>query len=282
MSACGKFILGGEHSVVSRGRALAFPIAQWRLSAELHTDRRGLWSNGTELEEAHWLKVQEVLQLYGASHVSSVSVTSDIPISKGLGSSAALCVELARQCTQASGDALAKLAREGESIFHGVSSGVDPYTITLEQPIVFHSTNCQHRALDLSIFRRARLRFVLRDSGQTHSTAAVIAAVTKTKTNNPLIWQDLMDALATNAEGMLKAFEHEPRQLGRLMNDSHFRLLQLGVSTDTLDDLAEDSRNRGALGAKLTGAGCGGYIIALFPEEQALQLGEEFTVLPTI
>ena len=76
-----------------------------------------------------------------------------------------------------------------------------------------------------------------------------------------------------NAEAMLRCFEGQPRKLGRIMNDSHFRLMQLGVSCESLDDIAEKLRKEGALGAKLTGAGKGGFVLALFDTSRAQELG---------
>ncbi|MBS1985227.1 MAG: mevalonate kinase [Bdellovibrionales bacterium] len=266
-SSCGKFILGGEHSVVHRGRALAFPLRQLTLSYEESADHAGLWLNGEQRSEEEWKKIQELCRRMGAAHaVKGVRVESQLPVGGGLGSSAALCTAMARfYRPELQGEELALLAMHGEELFHGRPSGVDPFTIALDQPIAFSSADRRWRALQCDQFQRSELCFVLVDSGERHRTAEVIAATKGLQERTPLIWDDLMDSLSTNAERMIAAFEREPAtQLGRLMNDTHLRLSYLGVSDAALDKVVEDLRSRGALGAKLTGAGRGGFALGLF------------------
>lgn len=280
--ACGKFILGGEHSVVYRGRALAFPLPKLELHYREHRNaQKKLILNGKIESES---RLDRLLQLRSALGIESscpgIEIKSDIPLGAGLGSSAALCVAMLRAHFPAlSGTELAQRALIGERLFHGKPSGVDPYTVALEQAIAFRAQDASVQTLDTRSFREAQLCFVLKDSGTRHETLNVVSQVQKVKEETPLIWDDLMDALATNAQAMIEAFEKRPATaLGRLMNDSHFRLIQLGVSNETIDDIADEFRKAGALGAKITGAGQGGFVLGLFYESALPSLGEDLLV----
>lgn len=237
----------------------------------------GLVINGQKRSIEEFQKLLELRKMVGAkTSVRGLAVQSAIPIGAGLGSSGALCTALAKLHTDSDPERVARAAWEGEKLFHGRPSGVDPFTIAAGCPIVYRASDQNWRPLALEKFRKAELCFVLKDTGLRHSTVQVIQAVSRVREQTPLIWEDLMDALATNAENMVRAFEENPGvELGRLMNDSHFRLIQLGVSCDELDSTVEELRNAGALGAKLTGAGRGGFVLSLFRKEAAAELGKQ-------
>lgn len=275
--ACGKFILGGEHSVVYRGRALAFPLTNLQLRyRETAVASQKLILNDKIESDARLSRLLELRRALGIeSPCPGIEINSDIPLGAGLGSSAALCVAMLRAHFPAlTGTELAQRALVGERLFHGRPSGVDPYTVAIEKPIAFRAQDTSVIELDTRAFREERLCFVLKDSGTRHETLNVVSQVQKVKQETPLIWEDLMDALATNAQAMIAAFEKAPRTtLGRLMNDSHFRLIQLGVSNEKIDDIAEDFRKAGALGAKVTGAGQGGFVLGLVDESAIEAMG---------
>lgn len=282
-SACGKFILGGEHSVVVKGRALGFPVKSLSLTVEESQEFDGLKINNEKHPMSEFRKILEIRKILGASStVRGISIQSTIPIGGGLGSSAALCTALAKLHLKGLPmEDLARSALQGERLFHGKPSGVDPFTIAVGRPIVYRASDQSWRALNTERFTQAGLCFVLKDTGLRHRTDEVIRAVTTVRSETPLIWEDLMDTLAQNAELMVKAFEESPTQgLGRLMNDSHFRLLQLGVSCETMDTVVEELRSQGALGAKLTGAGRGGFVLGLFRREDAEKLPREGVLIP--
>jgi len=277
--AVGKFLLGGEHSVLFKGRALSFPLPQLRLY--YHEDEEtlapGLHLNGERRSHEHFEQLAALrAALFPARPTArNLVIQTDIPLGGGLGSSAALCTALCRYNDDQNLNpvALATKALEGERFFHGISSGVDPFTVSFERPLVFRSEGLNACELDTRFFAEADLVFALFDSGLRHRTDDVVRGVSLVKEKTPLIWEDLMDALATNVEMMLKAIEgREATTLGRLMNDTHFRLIQLGVSNDVLDDLVEKLRRQGALGAKLTGAGRGGFVLGLFQEKDLERL----------
>ena len=288
-SFCGKFILGGEHSVVYKGQALAIPLSQLRLSIESIEESHntsgtpGLWVNGTRHSSEHWELLQALVRMLKgpSAQIHSLHLRSTIPIGAGLGSSAALCATLAKYFyPELNGVELAKLALSGERVFHAKPSGVDPYVVALEKPIVFQAQSQSYRELDLNKFHDSGLKFVIVNTSQPHNTAKVIEKVSSLKEELPLLWSDLIDALSQNADRMAHALEQSPRlELGKLMNDTHFRLVQLGVSIEEIDDLVKNLRKAGALGAKLTGAGLGGAVVALFEADQIPALKQEHFVV---
>ncbi len=269
--APGKFILGGEHSIVYQGRALAFPLPKVALQyLESSQGESGFFLNSEKCSDSHTqniYKLREALKIRANFH--RIEVQTQIPFGAGLGSSAALCTAMLRfHFKDLAAKELALQALEGEKLFHEKPSGVDPFVVAIEKPIAFHSQSLEWKEIELENFYRQDLCFVLVDSGERHRTLEVIEIVSKLRKECPLIFSDLIDALASNAESMLKALAHDPKKdLGRLMNDTHFRLLQLGVSTEALDDLQAKMLQLGARGAKLTGAGKGGFMLCLFERE---------------
>jgi mevalonate kinase len=271
-SACAKFILGGEHSIVDRGQALCIPLKNKTLEVK-ETLEPGLFVNDDEMSGLVFEKIQELRKLFGApSTTSGLSIHTDIPIGAGLGSSAALCTALARMYGRAEGQQLAEMALSGERFFHGNPSGIDPYTVSLEKPLVFgHDKN--FRGLDTRSFDNSNLCFVLKDSKLRHNTIEIIHQVKHFKEKSFAAWDSIMKGLSENAFQMIEAFEKVPSRLGSLMSDSHKKLQALGVSNSALDSVVEELLKCGALGAKLTGAGGGGFALGLFTRAQAQNAG---------
>ncbi len=268
-SACAKFILGGEHSIVTRGRAIALPLKNLRLEVEIGDSTQPQLMVNLQKRTGDELKLlQELCRRVGAKSIpSKIEIKSDIPIGSGLGSSASLSTALAKLYhPESSREEIAQLALKGEEIFHRNPSGIDPFTIALEEAIAFRSRDQSWKTVSMKGALMSDCRFLLFDSGQIHQTADVQKSVEKTKLENPLIFDDLMDAMATNAERMIDAFENAKlRELGALMKDSHFRLIQLGVSNDSINEMTDKiNALPGCFGSKLTGAGCGGFILGLF------------------
>lgn len=277
-SACAKFILGGEHSVVVRGLALAFPLPHVTLTVSISdldqtakTDRR-LTINGTLRSQEELAIVQNLCLRLGAKFAPSIiDIESLVPMGAGLGSSAALSTALAKIFSPGLNENdLAKVALNGEELFHRHPSGVDPFTIAIGRPIIFRSENKAWKPLPCEKFLKAGLSFALFNSGLTHKTAEVQAIVAEKKTEHPDIYESLMDALANNVKEMQAAFENgNGPQLGHLMNSSHSYLHQLGVCPPEINELTKNVLAlEGCLGAKLTGAGCGGFVLGLFSRRQ--------------
>jgi len=277
--ACGKFILMGEHSVVHGGSAIGFPLRNKKLQVEIDPLIDGVFVNGekqTHETREHLFELVKILNIpfprgYG------LKVDSEIPIGGGLGSSAALCCALLRATSELSGEDLAKQALMGEHYFHGKSSGVDPYTIALECPMEFQSQEQAYTPLSLEKFQSENLCIGLVDSGHRHITKDVVEAVSLCRENSASQFREIMAQLQSLETQAIVALEKSPEALGPLMNQAQNLLEKLGVSDDGIQDRIKRASRLGAMGAKLTGAGRGGYVICLLEKTQQKSFLEEFS-----
>jgi mevalonate kinase len=201
-----------------------------------------------------------------------ILVNSEFPYGLGLGSSAASCV-----ATVAAVDSLfhkpdkqyvCDKAIKSERLIHNNSSGADCYISTFGG-LMYYIKNTGFN----KIYCRKDLSLVIGNTGIRHSTGALVSSVKKFKDEN----SSLFDSLSRRAENICQdAFtaitKGDERKLGKLMRENHTLLQQIGVSNDKIDDLVNACVENGALGAKLTGAGGGGIMIALVPQEQKLKI----------
>ncbi len=194
----------------------------------------------------------------------NVEVRSRIPVAAGLGSSAAVAVSAAAAASWLSAGRLEeelifKAALEAEKLIHITPSGVDP-AISTYGGLIAYKKGEGIRRLEIG----AHLELVVGDTGLKRSTGALVAAVRALKDRRPGLFSKLLEAaeeLVDEALGALK--EGNLRALGELMDISHGLLASIGVSNAALERLVHAARRAGALGAKLTGAGGGGCMIAL-------------------
>ncbi len=286
-SAPGKVILFGEHAVVYGHPAVAVPVTQVRakaiVSAEpnsppgqvrLMAPEVGLDSTLDHLPETHPLAVvitkgMAVMQL---SHLPActIRITSTIPIAGGMGSGAAVSVAALRALSASVGHPLdeaqiSELVYESEKIYHGTPSGIDNTVITYSQPVYY----VKGRPVEILKVKRP-FTLVIADTGITSSTAEVVGAVRQAWEHDRQRFEQLFDAAGSIARAGREAIEvGTVDAIGPLMDDNHALLQQMGVSSPALDRLVEAARSAGAMGAKLSGAGRGGSMIALVAPESA-------------
>jgi len=280
-TAPGKIILFGEHAVVYGRPAIAVPVLQVRAKATVNFDPRaapglvkvrapdiGLEASLSDLPENHPIaavlrKAASTMQL---SHIPActIQVTSTIPIAGGMGSGAAVSVALLRALSAALGHPLADeqvstLAYEVEVIHHGTPSGIDNAVIAYAKPVWY----VKGKAIEtLQVLRPFTL--LIGDTGVQSPTASVVSEVRQDWENAGEQFERLFDAVGAVALAARQAIETGAVDaLGPLMDDNQALLHQIGVSSTELDGLVEAARAAGALGAKLSGAGRGGNMIAL-------------------
>ena len=264
-SAAGKVILLGEHGVVYGRHALAVPIPdavsvtiaradapQHKLPEEFVT----LLLAELGIEERGW----------------RIDVDSRLPFGKGLGSSASLAVAMARAFDAELGlqldDARVNaIAFASETLAHGTPSGIDNTIATYARPMLF----CNDGGLQLSDVKISDAPSLLVAWGdETGRTGEMVAGVRERHARSPAHFDalfDQMDELSrAGAECLASA---DWTGLGELMNICHGLLNAIGVSTPTLERVVALARSAGAVGAKLTGAGGGGSIVALCPQGTA-------------
>lgn len=189
----------------------------------------------------------------------------------GIGASAASCVAIARAFASyfdlnLSDDEINEIAYEGEKGYHGNPSGVDNTASTYGGLIWFER---EEPNVIQKIPISNPVEIVIGNTGKVADTAAAVAGVKERKEKNPEKYQGIFDRAENIAYLAKTALEEgDYQEVGKLMNENHKLLQQIEVSSKELDFLVNIAREQGALGAKLTGGGLGGNMIALTPGKE--------------
>ena len=283
-TAPGKVILFGEHAVVYGQPALAVPVSQVQATAVLTPGGDVFWIEARDLSRAYrWedgppddplaAAVEQVRARAGLDRLppARLSVSSTIPIASGLGSGAAVATAAVRVLAQFLGLTLgpadvSALVFETEKLLHGTPSGIDNTVVGFGQPVYFV------KGQPPQPFRVARpFHLLIADTGRPSPTRITVGDVRAAYTREPERYGGLFAAagdLARRARRLIEA--GQPDALGLLMTRNHALLQTLGVSSPELDQLVAAAGQAGALGAKLSGGGRGGNMLALVtPERQA-------------
>ncbi|MGA2488870.1 MAG: mevalonate kinase [Anaerolineales bacterium] len=288
-SAPGKIILFGEHAVVYGRPALAVPVTQVQATATVDENSRGgIWieapninlsSELSQLAPDHPLAAV-INSVFSALSIArppacTVYIQSTIPVAAGLGSGAAVSVAILRALSAFLGKPLPdervnKLAYEVEKFHHGTPSGIDNTVVTYAKPVYF--IKGQH----IKSFRvGAPFTIVIGDTGISAPTKESVEALRKLWEADMSRWEKVFDQIGEIVWDARQAIERgDTAELGILMDANHALLQEMTVSSVELDHLTETARKSGALGAKLSGGGRGGNMIALVRRENAPALAE--------
>jgi len=280
-SAPGKAILLGEHAVVYDQPAIAVPIpgiaAQVEINELLPPKPDAIHIEALDLRFSQWFRdrdssdpliaaVRLTLDAIGNPHHMGlrIRIHSSIPIASGLGSGAAVSVAIIRALSMHLGyplplEAQSALAFEVEKLHHGTPSGIDNTVVAFAQPVFF-----KRGSAPMPFKVGAVLPLVIADTGIQTATAAAVGLVRQGRQSDPGRFQVLFDHIGRLVLQARDAIESgEISRLGCLMNSNQSLLTRLGVSSPELDALIDAARESGALGAKLSGGGLGGNMIAL-------------------
>jgi len=189
----------------------------------------------------------------------------------GIGASAASCVAIARAlneyCSLGWSDTeINDAAYEGEKGYHGTPSGVDNTASTFGGLIWFQKGG--ENVMD-RIEIQNPIEVVIGNTGKVADTSAAVAGVRQRKEQNPDKYKEIFDR-AENITYLAKdaLLNNDLKEVGKLMNENHKLLQQIEVSSRELNFLVDVARANGAFGAKLTGGGLGGNMLALTPGRQ--------------
>lgn len=277
-SAPGKIILFGEHAVVYGRPALAAPVTQVHAEAEVTaSDRPGIWlhapginlhSDLNSLPSEHPLAAV-LHNFFFHFHLAplpnlNIRIDSTIPVASGLGSGAAVTVALVHALAAHFNFAMTDeqvnaFAYEIEKLHHGTPSGIDNTVITYARPVYFV------RGQPIQTFTPAQpFTIVIGDTGISAPTKEAVGDVRKLWEADKAQWENIFDAVRDITQQAKHAIESgQLENLGNLMNENHRLLQKMTVSSAELDRLVEAARKAGAQGAKLSGGGRGGNMIAL-------------------
>ena len=298
-SAPGKIILFGEHAVVYERPALAVPVAQIHADVEIsESSNHGIWIDAPNIDlhaELNTLPFDHPLAAVIHNFLFTfridpfpalnINITSTIPVASGLGSGAAVSVALIRALSShldhpMTNEQVNALAYEIEKIYHGTPSGIDNTVITYARPVFFikpPSVSPQIQAIwgererGVETFKVGKpFTIVIGNPGISAPTKEAVGDVRKLWEADKEKWKEVFDKIGEIVRSAKQRIENgEWELMGELMNQNHALLQKMTVSSSELDRLVEAAREAGALGAKLSGGGRGGNMIALVKPEIA-------------
>jgi mevalonate kinase len=288
-SAPGKVILFGEHAVVYKRAAIAVPVTQVRATATVKAASAdsGLTLVASDLGKSFSLtSAPEDDPLATAvwltlDHLSvpepdvTLTISSTIPVASGLGSGAAVSTALVRGLAGFLGhtlkpDEVSSLVFQVEKLHHGTPSGIDNTVVAYEQPVYFVQ-ECPIQRLNVG----QPFTLLIGDTGIPSPTGEIVGHVRQRWQRTPAQYDALFDQIGDIADEARQAIESgDIDALGPLMDQNHELLIELEVSSRQLNDLVETARLAGASGAKLSGAGQGGNMIALAEDDLVAEVIE--------
>jgi len=280
-TAPAKIILFGEHAVVYGQPAIAIPVTSLRarVYAEPTTPQTGVTIHSPNTRQVITVDlldpdpqsslayaVQLVCQKFGITDLPdyALHINSSIPLGRGLGSGAAVGTALVKVLLQIFEKTLPlaelnQLIFEVEKKHHGTPSGIDNTVIVYEQPVYFV------KGEPIRTFKIGRsLSLLIGDTGYGTSTHITVGDVRRLYELDAEHYMTIFNRIGKITRDARRCIERgDAFRLGRLMNENHDLLQRLTVSSIELDFLCEMAVEAGAYGAKLSGGGRGGNMIAL-------------------
>ena len=284
-SGFGKVILFGEHFVVHGVPGIVSAIDATN-DAEVKKTAKGINVKDVRkaakgyAEEKRMQQLESIDRILRAMGIDAKTVAFDIllggtlPGFSGLGASAASSVAITRAIAQEFGVILTdgrvnQIAYEAEKAYAGTPSGIDNTAATFGGLLWFKKNLKDRQNTIEKLHIREPVEIVIGSTGVVANTKAMVEGVTERKQKHP----EKYDALFEQAEalaliGREALLQFDLKKVGKLMNDNHRLLQEIEVSHEKLDILVEIARKQGAFGAKLTGGGGGGCMVALTPNQE--------------
>jgi mevalonate kinase len=285
-SASGKAILFGEHAVVYGQPAIAVPLSHIRVTVQVESldpGTTGVLIDAPDILQSYWLhEANGENPLASAVNLTlneldveapvdvHLTIRSQLPIASGLGSSAAVSVAVIRALSAhlakpLEDETVSKIAYTVECIHHGTPSGIDNTVVAYEKPVYFIR---EHKPELIPI--STPLNLIIGDTGVAMRTTIPVSLLRERWEKDPGTyggWFEEIGEIVIKARTMLETGSIE--SLGALMDQNQTLLEDMGLSSLELQRLIREARKAGALGAKLSGAGMGGIMLALVEPDTA-------------
>ena len=281
-SGFGKVILFGEHFVVHGVPGIVSAIdatndaevTETAKGVEVKDVRKAAKGYAEEKRLQQLESIDRILRSMGIKPGSvsfSILLGGTLPGFSGLGASAASSVAITRAIAQEysvklSDERVNEIAYEAEKAYAGTPSGIDNTAATFGGLLWFKKNMASGANTVEKLHIRQPVEIVIGSTGVVANTKAMVEGVAARKRKNP----EKYDALFEQAEalalmGRKELLGFDVVKVGKLMNDNHRLLQEIEVSHEKLDLLVNIARKEGAYGAKLTGGGGGGCMVALTP-----------------
>jgi len=277
----GKTILLGDQFVLDEVPAIVSSISYETVTTVERIDGEGWILQDERIEvpgykeskkEQQAQSIDRVLDVMGVDVKKTpirITVGGTLLAGSGVGASAAICVSLARALDAefhlgCSIEDINRAAWQGEFPYHGVASGVDNTASTYGGLLRFWLKDGQQN------FERIKspqaFEIVLANSGVSVNTAALDEFIDQQKTGDPELFAARLGTITTEVFDMQKALEAgDLPTVGKIATENHHLLIDMGMSHEILDDMCKTALENGALGAKVTGGGRGGYMVSVTP-----------------
>lgn len=283
--APGKIILFGEHSVVYNRPAVAVPVNQVKATCRIEAGGSGHGIHIEAMDLGQRFRLHDlddtnplaaaILKTLPVCHQTAIPdltlyVSSTIPIARGLGSGAAVSTAIVRALSQRldctlDNQAISEIVYQVEKIHHGTPSGIDNTVVAFAQPIFFQRGRPITR-----LWVKTPLTFIIGDTGIQSPTHKVVGDLRLRREADVERYEGFFDDMAAIAREARSAIEQgRVSAVGKCMLENQSILQTLGISSPELNHLVEVAMAHNALGAKLSGAGWGGNMIALVWPNQA-------------
>ena len=280
----GKTILMGDQFVLDEVPAIVSAISYETATTVERTDGEGWVLEDNRIEVPGYKekkkeqqagsinRILEVMNIDVKKNPIKITVGGNLLAGSGVGASAASCVSLARALNAEFNlgypiEEINRVAWQGEFPYHGIASGVDNTASTYGGLLRFWLKNGQQNFEQIKTPNSFEI--VLANSGITANTAALDEFIERQKKENPDLFGKRLKTIVSQGIDMKMALEAgDLDKVGKIMTENHKLLIDMDMSHEILDYLCNLALENGALGAKVTGGGRGGYMVALTPGEK--------------
>jgi len=283
-SGFGKTILIGDQFVLKGVPAIVSSISYKTEAVVERTSGKGWILEDNRVEVPGYKKSKEKQQVESIKRILEVmgidtdknpikiTLGGDLLAGSGVGASAASCVSLARALNDEfklglSIDGINEIAWEGEFAYHGTPSGVDNTASCYGGLMLFWLKSGKKIVEKIKV--KEPIRVVLGNSGISANTAELDGLVEDLNRKDQKLHSSRLKKVTEQVLAVKEALlKHDLKEVGKIITENHKILIDMGLSHKKLIELCNIALKNGAYGAKLTGGGMGGFMIALTPEEK--------------